>query len=241
MRIAILGASGNAGRAVARMLRASTAHDLLLLGRDATRLQRAVSEVERAALRGARPDLRLRPPRGRRPGRPAPGRPGVAWTGPPDRGGPPVRTDRTLGACHAGGRLRLVRPDVVRTGQVVRAARAGAPRPRPGAVSCHGRGRAPRPSGHPGALRGRPDLRAQGVGRDALRHRVEQPGVSRRRPWTSSPGRSRATIRAFCWMAHGCGAGATRVASTSARRSGRWNARRCTWRSSRRRMRRCRA
>lgn len=55
MRIAILGASGNAGRAVARMLRASTAHDLLLLGRDATRLQRAVSEVERAALRGARP------------------------------------------------------------------------------------------------------------------------------------------------------------------------------------------
>jgi len=49
VRIAILGASGNAGRAVARMLRGHTTHDLLLLGRSADRLERALSEVRPAA------------------------------------------------------------------------------------------------------------------------------------------------------------------------------------------------
>jgi hypothetical protein len=49
VRIAILGASGNAGRAVARMLRAHTPHDLLLLGRNPERLERALSEVRRTA------------------------------------------------------------------------------------------------------------------------------------------------------------------------------------------------
>lgn len=49
MRIAILGASGNAGRAVARMLRAHTSHDLLLLGRSARRLERTLSELWRTA------------------------------------------------------------------------------------------------------------------------------------------------------------------------------------------------
>jgi saccharopine dehydrogenase (NAD+, L-lysine-forming) len=49
MRIAILGASGNAGRAVGRLLRAHTSYDLVLLGRDPPRLEHACLEVEIAA------------------------------------------------------------------------------------------------------------------------------------------------------------------------------------------------
>ena len=53
MRIAILGAYGNAGRAVARLLRTHTSHDLLLLGRDPAKLTSLVEETRRIAGRGA--------------------------------------------------------------------------------------------------------------------------------------------------------------------------------------------
>ncbi|MDP2956184.1 MAG: hypothetical protein Q8N53_07170 [Longimicrobiales bacterium] len=45
MRIAILGAYGNAGRAVARLLRTHTPHDLLLLGRDPARVAALTDEI----------------------------------------------------------------------------------------------------------------------------------------------------------------------------------------------------
>lgn len=45
MRVAILGATGNAGRAVANLLRAHAGHDLRLLGRDPRRLSAAEAEV----------------------------------------------------------------------------------------------------------------------------------------------------------------------------------------------------
>lgn len=49
MRIAILGATGNAGRAVGRLLRLHTHHDVLLLGRGGARLDQVCLEIEIAA------------------------------------------------------------------------------------------------------------------------------------------------------------------------------------------------
>ena len=53
MRIAIVGASGNAGRAVAGLLRRATPHDLLLLGRTADKLTATAEWATTAAREGA--------------------------------------------------------------------------------------------------------------------------------------------------------------------------------------------